>query len=118
MKHYLISAMMSGEATQPPSAGPGAGREQVDEINQELMAAGRWVFGGGLSAPSAASVARASGDDVLMTDGPFAESKEHVAGITILTAPDLDTALEVARRYARAVGLPMEVRPFDMARER
>jgi hypothetical protein len=52
--------------------------------------------------------------DVLMTDGPFLEGKEHIGGFTIIKAPDLDAALEWGRKLARAVALlPVEVRPFQ-----
>ena len=51
--------------------------------------------------------------EVLATDGPFAESKEHVGGFIIIKAPDLDAALDWARKAARAITLPIEVRPFQ-----
>ncbi|GAA3739768.1 hypothetical protein HDA32_002734 [Spinactinospora alkalitolerans] len=56
---------------------------------------------------------RPHGDDVLTTDGPFAEGKEHLGGFTVVRAPDLDSALGWGRRIARATGLPIEVRPFQ-----
>ena len=70
------------------------------------------MFAGGLHPPSTATVVRPRGDDVLVTDGPFAEGKEHLGGLTIVRAPDLDAALAWARRLARASTLPIEVRPF------
>ena len=51
--------------------------------------------------------------EVLITDGPFAEGKEHIGGFTIIEAPDLDAALEWGRKLARATTLPIEVRPFQ-----
>jgi hypothetical protein len=77
------------------------------------MEAGVWVFGGGLHPPSTATVLRHSDGDVLMTDGPFAEGKEHLGGFTIIRAPDLDAALEWGSRLARVITLPIEVRPFQ-----
>ena len=74
---------------------------------------GSWVFGGGLHAPSTATVLRPKDGDVLITDGPYAEGKEHLGGFTIIKAPDLDAALEWARRYALVTTLPIEVRPFQ-----
>jgi hypothetical protein len=62
-------------------------------------------------------VVKANGDDVLMIDGPFAEGKEYVGGFTILKAPDLDAALAWGRKFAGAIGLPIEVRPFSEVRE-
>jgi hypothetical protein len=58
-------------------------------------------------------VLRPKDGDVLVTDGPFAEGKEHLGGFTILKAPDLDAALAWGRRYAQVIGLPIEVRPFQ-----
>jgi hypothetical protein len=93
---------------------------EVDRWTQELKDAGAWVFGGGLHPPSTATVVRLQEGKLLITDGPFAEGKEHIGGFTIVKASDLDAALEWARRFARAVslspdgpGLPIEVRPFQ-----
>jgi hypothetical protein len=86
---------------------------ELDALNAEMKAAGAWVFSGGLHGPSTATVLRAQGDEVVMTDGPFAEGKEHLGGFTIVEAPDLDAALEWGRRLARATTLPIEVRPFE-----
>jgi hypothetical protein len=86
--------------------------QEIVAIRQELEAAGKWVFGAGLHAPSTATVIRAKGEDVLLTDGPFLEGKEHIGGFMIIEAGDLDEALEWGLRYARATGLPIEVRPF------
>jgi hypothetical protein len=85
----------------------------VDILNQELKAAGAWVFAAGLHAPSTATVLRVREGELLMTDGPFAEGKEHIGGICIVKAPDLDAALEWARKLARATTLPIEVWPFQ-----
>jgi hypothetical protein len=84
---------------------------------QEVRAAGAWVFGGRLHAPSTATVVRVRGDEVLTTDGPFAEGKEHLAGVLVIRAPDLDAALEWGRKQAQATTLPIEVRPFHSAGE-
>lgn len=85
---------------------------QVDAINNELQAAGAWVFGGGLYPASSASVMRPDGEDVLMTDGPYAESKEQIGGFWVIEAADGDAALEWARKAAAACEGPVEVRPF------
>jgi hypothetical protein len=87
--------------------------EELTALNDELKAAGAWVFAAGLHAPSTATVLRLDGGDVLMTDGPFAEGKEHLGGFTIIKAPDLDSALEWGRKLTRATTLPVEVRPFQ-----
>lgn len=85
----------------------------LDALNAEIKAAGAWVFSGGLHQPTAATVLRADGGEVLMTDGPYTEGKEHLGGFTIVRAPDLDAALEWGRKLARATTLPVEVRPFQ-----
>jgi hypothetical protein len=85
---------------------------ELDALHDELRAADAWVFTGALHPPSTATVVRLRGDDVLMTDGPFTEGKEHLGGFTVVSAPDLDAALEWARRFTQVTGLPTEVRPF------
>jgi hypothetical protein len=88
-------------------------RADLDALNAELRAAGSWVFDGGLHPASTATVLRPdSAGDVLMTDGPFVDSKEHLGGLKVIDAPDLDAALGWAAKLTRAVGLPVEVRPF------
>ncbi|MGW7538173.1 YciI family protein [Amycolatopsis sp. NPDC054798] len=86
---------------------------RLDAVTDEMKAAGAWVFSGGLQPAAAAKVVRASGDDVLYTDGPFAEGKEHLGGFTIVTAPDPAAATEWARRISEITTLPVEVRQFQ-----
>ena len=81
----------------------------LHRLNEELRESGSWVFTGGLHAPSSATVVRADG---MITDGPYAEGKEHIGGIYVITAPDLDAALAWGRRAAAATTLPIEIRPF------
>ena len=112
MTQYLLSIYQpDGE---PPAAEflESVGRE-LHAMNQELKSAGAWVFSRGLHAPSTATVVRVSDRDVLITDGPYVEGKEHVGGFWIIDVPDLDAALGWARRAARATTLPIEVRPFQ-----
>jgi hypothetical protein len=87
--------------------------KDVGEVDQEMRDAGIWVFAGGLHEPGTATVLRPADGDVLVTDGPYVEGKEHVGGFTIIEAPDLDAALEWGRKLARATTLPIEVRPFQ-----
>lgn len=112
MTQYLLNVYQPAGGTPPPEVLDSVMRD-VDAVDQEMRAAGVWVFAGGLHAPSTATVVRPRDGDVLMTDGPFAESKEHVGGFTIIEAPDLDAALEWAGKLARATTLPIEVRPFQ-----
>ncbi len=86
--------------------------KQIQVLNEELKSAGAWVFGGALHESDTASVVRISDGEVLTTDGPFAESKEHLGGFYIIEAEDLDAALAWASKTTAAVGKPIEVRPF------
>ena len=101
MKQYLIS-MYQPDGELPPPEFLAKVMAEIDAIRTELRDAGAWVFGAGLHAPSTATVLRTKDGDVLITDGPFAEGKEHLGGVTIIKAPDLDAALAWARRYALA----------------
>ncbi len=112
MKQYLLSIYQPDGPTPPPEVLEKVMRD-LDALNRELRAAGAWVFAGGLHPPSTATVVRLQGGDVLMTDGPFTEGKEHIGGFTIVKAPDLDAALEWGCKLARATTLPIEVRPFQ-----
>ena len=112
MKQYLLSIYQPEGDPPPPEILEKVMRD-VDAVNQELKAAGAWVFAGGLRAPSAATVVRLQDADLLTTDGPFAEGKEHIGGFYIIKAPDLDAALEWGRKLAQATTLPIEVRPFQ-----
>jgi hypothetical protein len=86
---------------------------QVAAFNEELQRSGAWVFAGGLHPASSATVVRPSGDQVSMTDGPYAETKEQMGGFWIIQAADLDVALDLAARAAAASGGPVEVRPMQ-----
>ncbi len=119
MKQYLLSIY------QPDAAPPLDVMERMDLIMAEVnalvdqaKAAGAWVFNGALYAPSTATVVRFQRGDVLITDGPYAEGKEHIGGFLIVKAVDLDAALTWARKLAGVLGdgtdsLPIEVRPFQ-----
>jgi len=111
MKQYLLSIY------QPDGPPPEKGSldkimRDVNALRQEMKNAGAWVFSGGLYPVSTATVVRVKEGEALLTDGPFIEGKEHIGGFTIVTAPDLDVALEWGRKLARATTLPIEVRPF------
>jgi hypothetical protein len=85
---------------------------EIQALNEELQSAGAWVFGGALHEPDTATVVRMSDGEPLTTDGPFAESKEHLGGFYIIEAEDLDAALVWASKTTAAVMRPIEVRPF------
>jgi hypothetical protein len=119
MQYYMLSVIQIERDPLPPEVQEQIARNN-DAFVQEVIAAGAWVFGGRLHPPSTATVVRVRhpGDhEVLTTDGPFTESKEHLAGILIIKAPDLDAALEWGRKQTQATTLPCEVRPFHSAGE-
>ena len=116
-KQYLLT-IYQPDGPPPPSEVLRKIMRDVDAVNAEMKAAGAWVFSAGLHPPSTATVVRsrpgsADASDALIIDGPFVEGKEHVGGVCIVRAPDLDAALEWARRIAHATTLPIEVRPFQ-----
>jgi len=114
MPYYLLSVVLIESEPHPPAVQEQIARDN-DALVDELRAAGVWVFGGRLHAPSTATVVRAQGDDVLVTDGPFAEGKEHLGGVLVIDVADLDAALGWARKQTRATRTPIEVRPFHSA---
>jgi hypothetical protein len=113
MKQYLLSVHMVEGAPMPSDDEMQAAFAAVDQFNAGLQQTGAWVFGGGLCPADTATVVRIDGDSVVTTDGPFAESKEHLGGFWVVNAPDLDAALALAAEGARACRNPVEVRPFQ-----
>jgi hypothetical protein len=110
MAQYLLS-IYQPDGPPPPRERLDAIMRDVTAVRDEMMATGAWVFTARLLPASTATVVRAAGDDVLMTDGPFVEGKEHVGGFCLIEAADLDAALAWAGKLARATTLPIEVRP-------
>ena len=112
MTMYLLS-IYQPDGDPPPPDVLARVMADIDVINRELRATGSWVFAGGLHPPTTATVVRVRDSDVLMTDGPFVEGKEHIGGFTIIRASDLDAALEWGRKLARVLTpLSIEVRPI------
>ncbi len=110
--HYLL-AMHQPVGDAPPPEVLEPIMDALNVVENDMRAAGVWVFAGGLHGPDASTVVRVHEGAVLTTDGPYAEGKEHLGGFTIIDVPDLDAALEWARKQAEAVRLlPIEVRPF------
>ena len=112
MKQYLLSVCHPAGATQPPPAALNKIMSDVAALQREMQSADVWVFSGGLHAADSATVLRHQNGDIVLTDGPFIESKEQIGGISIVRVPDLDAALLWARKLARATTTPIEVRPF------
>ena len=115
MGQYLLSTYaVQGEAPDAPATPEQTQKfmKQVAALEAEMDASGTFVFGGRLHSPDASTVVRPAEGEAVMTDGPFAESKEHVAGFYIINAEDLDAALVWAGKVVDAIGHPIEVRPF------
>ena len=112
MKQYLLSVCYPAGSTAPAPEKLAKIARDVDALRREMQAAGVWVFSGGLQPAGTATVLRHQNGEVLVTDGPFIESKELVGGITIIRVPDLDTALMWARKASLATTTPIEVRQF------
>ncbi|HET7660998.1 MAG TPA: YciI family protein [Oryzihumus sp.] len=104
---YLVSVIddTAGLATSDEMAA-------IDEFNDRLRDEGYWVFAGGLGVPSTATVIDNRGGEAVLTDGPFVESKEYLAGFWIIEAPDLDVALKLATEGSKCCNRKVEVRPF------
>ena len=104
---YLISVIHDGAGLATPTEDAA-----IDVFNERLQAEGYWVFAGGLGSPDPATVIDNRGDEPVITDGPFVESKEYLAGFWIIEAPDLDVAIELATEGSKACNRKIEVRPF------
>jgi len=107
MAQYLMSVLhdTSDLATADEMAA-------IDVFNEQLQADGHWVFAGGLASPSTATVVDGRDGEPVFTDGPYAESKEHIIGFWIIEAPDLDVALRLAALGSRSCNRRLELRPF------
>ncbi len=112
MPRFLLSAYQP-DGNPPPPDVLGAIMRNVAAVRDDMQAAGVLVMTAGLSAAGMAKVVRPKGDTAFTTDGPFVEAKEHIGGFTLVEAPNLDAALEWARKLARATTLPIEVRALQ-----
>ena len=114
MPRYLLSTHSAEGASREPMT-----EEQmrkawapIQALEAEMKSAGAWVFSARLHDPDTATVVRVSGNEVVTTDGPFVEAKEHLAGFYIIEAPDLDAALGWATKVTTLISSPIEVWPF------
>jgi hypothetical protein len=114
MTQYLLSVhSVEGEVRDPMTEEEMLQfMERVGVLEEEMKSAGAWLFGGALHEADIATVVRVTDGEVLTTDGPFAESKEHLGGFYIIEAEDLDAALAWASKTTAVVKKPIEVRPF------
>jgi hypothetical protein len=104
---YLVSVIHDGSGLNTPEE-----MAAIDVFNDRLQAEGHWVFGGGLGSPTTATVIDNRGGEAMLTDGPFLESKEYLAGFWVIEAPDPDVALELAAEGSKRCNRKVEVRPF------
>jgi hypothetical protein len=107
MAHYLISVLddTTGAATAQEMAA-------IDVFNEQLQTDGYWVFAGGLASPSSATVIDGRDGEAVLTDGPYLETKEYVAGFWVIQAPDFDVALRLATLGSKHCNRRVEIRPF------
>jgi hypothetical protein len=104
---YLVSVIDHNGSLATPDE-----MAAIDVFNERLQAEGHWVFAGGLGVPDTATVIDNRGEEPVLTDGPFVESKEYLAGFWVMEAPDLDVALKLATERSKACNRKVEVRPF------
>ena len=104
---YLLSVIAEGDGTATTTE-----MAAIDVFNDRLQAEGHWVFAGGLAAPSTATVVDNRDGAAIFTDGPFVETKEHLAGFWVVESADLDAALRLAAEGSKACNRKVEVRPF------
>jgi hypothetical protein len=104
---YLVSVINDTEGLATPDE-----EAAIDVFNAKLNDEGHWVFAGGLGGPSSATVIDYRGQEPMITDGPFLESKEYLIGFWIIEAADLDVALKLATEGSKACNQKIEVRPF------
>lgn len=114
MTKYMLSAHSAQDEPRAPMTENEVQQivKQVGALEEEMKSAGAWVFGGRLHAPDTATVVRMSGHEVVTTDGPFVEAREHLGGFYLIEADDLDSALGWAAKVTAIVGAPIEVRPL------
>ena len=113
MTQYLMSVYyVEGDET-PPDDVIQEMYADVNQLNQKMIDAGAWVFGGGLHTPDTATVVSSQDGEVLTTDGPFPEAKEQIGGFWVIEADDLDAALDWAAQATIACRGPVELRPFQ-----
>jgi len=120
MTRYMLSVhSVADDAREPMTAEEMQHSWQdIQKLEAEMQATGAWVFSGRLHEPETATVVRVAQGEILTTDGPFVEAREHLGGFYIINAEDLDAALALAAKVTRVIRTPIEVRPFaDFADE-
>jgi hypothetical protein len=113
MTQYLMAVGMREDEEPWDPAEMKKSMDAVDALNQTMMDEGVWVFAGGLHPANLATVVREHNGEILVTDGPYVEAKEHIGGFWVIEAPDLDAAIGWASKATVACQRPVEVRPFQ-----
>lgn len=118
MPRYMLSVWENG--TERAEYGGYRDKEEMLQafadtgaFNDQLQEQGYFVFADGLEAASTATVVDGQGEEPVITDGPYAESKEYIGGFWVIDAPDLDVALKLAAAGSKACRGKVEVRPFQ-----
>ena len=119
MSQYMLSVHTAPGQPRDPMTDEEqqAGYARIAGIEADMEAVGAFLFSARLSEPAAAKVVRGPGKPK-STDGPFAETKEHIGGFYLIEAPTIESALEWASRVSEAIGEPIEVRPLVGSRGR
>lgn len=112
MSQYLLSVHHDSSPEYSPEEMQGYFAATA-RFNEKLQAEGNWVFAGGLHPIEASTTVDGRGDEVIVTDGPFSETKEYLGGFWVIEAPDLDSTLKLAAEGSKACGQAVEVRPFQ-----
>jgi hypothetical protein len=114
VSQYLLSLHRAGDEVGGPSTPEEMATfmEHIEALEADMRSSGAFVFTGGLHGPDAATVVSDSDGEVVVTDGPYVEAKEHIAGFYVVEAEDLDAAIAWAARVVDVVHGPIEVRPF------
>lgn len=120
MATYLLSTHSVEGQARPPRTDDEMQEmmTRLSALEKDLRSSGSWRFSARLHEPDTSTVVRRRNGETVTTDGPFAESKEHIAGFYVIEADDLDTALEWAARTSEAIDAPIEVRPFAGLQDR
>lgn len=113
MNQYLLSVHGVEGQPMPPQEVMMKMYADVEAFNKTVRERDAWVFAGGLHPPASATVVHERDGEFLLTDGPFSEAKEHIGGFWVIKAPDLDAALDWAKKATVACRAPVEVRPFQ-----
>lgn len=113
MSQYLLSVhYVDGQAATSPEDVEAAYAD-VDKLNERMQKEGAWVFAGGLQSPEIATVVEMKDDQIVTTDGPFAEAKEQIGGFWVIEAASHEEAMQWAADATVACRAPVEVRPFQ-----